>query len=628
MHNIEIADKRTFFWQWDTGCRLRVKDVEEGGQVHFYRDGMAEPFSVPVYKSGEDMVCDVPDEILQIPKKFAAYTYKIDEFGSKTYTSRTFTVESRPKPANYMYTPTERYDVHQVVNEAIDKIKDGIPSKSIIDVAELPEEDINTSLLYRTAEGVYWYDGVWHKVADESDLDILEADIEEAKSIAKGAHQAVSFGNYETMITALNALPKDTYKIPQSIMIVTLNVPDLWVSSIAEESVAYTYVDDDTLANEIKTNGSVQVGYYVLSALETQKVDLTDYVTRTDYCSQSKAGVMRVNPSGHGMQTDGNGYVYPLYPQPAEIDKRISRRWIDPANLDYCLKVGITGKKTVNNETSYGNQPTLTDEEKASALAWLGAVGKTDYASGANAGVIKVHNHEGLRMINGVLSPFFASGYEINNKAANFVLAPSHIDKVVKVGVTTNTETLTDEEKLAALKWLGALTDTDVAYTCSNYKHSAIVEGYLADFYGFATTDALAVIENRSAYALDVECTDGYGGVYKGTLSLANARGIELTGGFAVSIPASTIFNGAPEARIIVVYDVDTFNHKCSCDLESTGTYLSYTQKDNDAIGVSYTTKVTALRTVQPKVRNDALYLEGHPAIKSLMARIEALEKK
>lgn len=166
MHYIDIADARKFFWQWDTGCKLRVTGVEESGQVHFYRDGMTEPFHVPVYKLGEDFLCDIPDEILQIPKKFAAYIYDIDEFGSKTYISKTFMVESRPKPTNYIYTPTEKYDVKQVVKEAIDKIKDGIPSKSIFDVAELPQEDIDTTVLYRTADGVYWYDTKWHKICE------------------------------------------------------------------------------------------------------------------------------------------------------------------------------------------------------------------------------------------------------------------------------------------------------------------------------------------------------------------------------------------------------------------------------------------------------------------------------
>lgn len=94
-----------------------------------------------------------------------------------------------------------------------------------------------------------------------------------------GAAKAISFSNYSAMITEFNALDDDVYNIGQDINIVTLEVPDLWISSIQQTSVPYTYVDDETFTSALATNGYVQVGYYRLSALETQKVDLTDYVT-------------------------------------------------------------------------------------------------------------------------------------------------------------------------------------------------------------------------------------------------------------------------------------------------------------------------------------------------------------
>lgn len=102
-----------------------------------------------------------------------------------------------------------------------------------------------------------------------------------AKSIADGANQALSYNNYSAMITAFNALDDDVYKVGQNVMIVTLNVPDLWISEIASSSSTYTYTTDEAFTNALKTNGYVQVGYYKLSALETQKVDLTDYYTKT-----------------------------------------------------------------------------------------------------------------------------------------------------------------------------------------------------------------------------------------------------------------------------------------------------------------------------------------------------------
>ena len=66
-------------------------------------------------------------------------------------------------------------------------------------------------------------------------------------------------------------------------MIVTLEVPDLWVSDILGVCEPYTYTSDEDFVNELKTHGCVRVGYCVLSCLETQKVDLTDYILRPDF---------------------------------------------------------------------------------------------------------------------------------------------------------------------------------------------------------------------------------------------------------------------------------------------------------------------------------------------------------
>lgn len=132
-------------------------------------------------------------------------------------------------------------------------------------------------------------------IADEA-----KENSETAISIAKGANQSLTYQDYNEMITVFNSIDKDKYKVGQNILIVTLNVPDLWISAIEEESTPYTYVDDDTFTNELKTNGIIKVGYYILSALETQKVDLTEYVKNTDYITNSKAGIPRVL-SGYGV---------------------------------------------------------------------------------------------------------------------------------------------------------------------------------------------------------------------------------------------------------------------------------------------------------------------------------------
>jgi hypothetical protein len=98
------------------------------------------------------------------------------------------------------------------------------------------------------------------------------------------------------MITALNVLASTEYNVGQSIYIVTVDVPDLWISSVEQSSSTYIYVDDDTFVTALDTNGYVQVGYYKLSRLETGKVDLT--------------GVVKgVSANGTALTPDANGNV-------------------------------------------------------------------------------------------------------------------------------------------------------------------------------------------------------------------------------------------------------------------------------------------------------------------------------
>ena len=61
--------------------------------------------------------------------------------------------------------------------------------------------------------------------------------INEVNSIAKGAQQAISYDSYQTMVTAFNALSSTAYNLGQSIFIITLSVPDLWISGIGTQSI-------------------------------------------------------------------------------------------------------------------------------------------------------------------------------------------------------------------------------------------------------------------------------------------------------------------------------------------------------------------------------------------------------
>lgn len=170
--------------------------------------------------------------------------------------------------------------------------------------------------------------------------------INEVNSIALGNNQAIAFNNYETMVETFNSLPNTTYKVGQNIYIQTLNVPDLWVYSVENTSQTYTYTTDADLIDAILTNGYVQIGYYRISELETQQVDLTEYVKNTDYATTAKAGAIKANDlyafdvSG----TNGDARVrVKTYQQYGSLD---SRAFICKGTLENV----VTGKGLVSGE--------------------------------------------------------------------------------------------------------------------------------------------------------------------------------------------------------------------------------------------------------------------------------------
>ena len=112
-------------------------------------------------------------------------------------------------------------------------------------------------------------------LASKERVDVVE-------SIAKGAQQAKSFMDYATLVEVFNGLSADVYKSGQIFNIVTTKVPDLWVYGVAEESVPFTYTNDEEIVGLLDTNGTFQVGYYVFGAMETGKVNLEDYIKKTD----------------------------------------------------------------------------------------------------------------------------------------------------------------------------------------------------------------------------------------------------------------------------------------------------------------------------------------------------------
>ncbi len=91
------------------------------------------------------------------------------------------------------------------------------------------------------------------------------------------------------------------------------------------------------------------------------KVDLSEYVKKTDYATKDTAGVVKVFAS-RGISIDADGIIGLQSANKALVNEKKNTTYPIMSNMvDYAVKSGLTT-----------NTETLTDEEKEKVLAWLG----------------------------------------------------------------------------------------------------------------------------------------------------------------------------------------------------------------------------------------------------------------
>ena len=97
------------------------------------------------------------------------------------------------------------------------------------------------------------------------------------KKMIQNIPTARSFSTIQALVTALNGYSNTEINVGSNLYVQALNVPDFWVYERSETNTPYSYTTDQDLINSINQNGYVQIGYYKISKLETEKVDLTNY---------------------------------------------------------------------------------------------------------------------------------------------------------------------------------------------------------------------------------------------------------------------------------------------------------------------------------------------------------------
>ena len=126
---LTLNDGRSELWQWDTGRTLTVD--ADCSQVHFSNKVFGRSIDVDVV----DGVAIVPDILLQTDKDLNVWAFVGTAENGYTKISKTFKVNRRNKPADYVFTPPDQTTLGELV-ERLDKIEESQDPDAIKNAVE------------------------------------------------------------------------------------------------------------------------------------------------------------------------------------------------------------------------------------------------------------------------------------------------------------------------------------------------------------------------------------------------------------------------------------------------------------------------------------------------------------
>lgn len=105
---LTLNDGRSELWQWDTGRTLTVDT--DCSQVHFSNKVFGRSIDVNV----ADGVAIIPDVLLQTDKDLNVWAFSGTSENGYTKISKTFKVNRRNKPADYVFTPPDQTSLEEI----------------------------------------------------------------------------------------------------------------------------------------------------------------------------------------------------------------------------------------------------------------------------------------------------------------------------------------------------------------------------------------------------------------------------------------------------------------------------------------------------------------------------------
>jgi hypothetical protein len=149
---LKLKDGRKELYQWDVGVVADVT-IDNVDEVHFANLRFGKAFNVEV----KNKTVKIPTEVLQSGADVFCWAFVRGENGGYTKKEQTLNVEKRPRPADYVFEPTEILS-WETLKKQVENLEKGT-IKTITEQVKLL--DLETGLYNVKGGKVLWDEGNW-----------------------------------------------------------------------------------------------------------------------------------------------------------------------------------------------------------------------------------------------------------------------------------------------------------------------------------------------------------------------------------------------------------------------------------------------------------------------------------
>lgn len=409
---MRIDDSYAELTQWDTGRKIILDKSETCDQVHFTNRSFGSTIDMKTYQLNDDLVANIPDELLQSSSPLMVYCYVVRKDGESTTIVNEFSIRSRNKPLGYIYDPDDQTRIKEL-NEFVDntlKEMNGIKAEVEDTVVHQPKIQNGTWWIWSfdkndyvdsgvEAQGPQGEQGIKGETGDKGDSALING--VPTITIKGGTNIALEQTGTDLTINNTQKILMDfpDYIVTNGTMQDLLNSLDdnnlptgnIYLGGITCSDLPEGLMQAELKIESIKNSDDLSVYYFTITSTDvppylwtgtgfgsfsgwqarptaddvpTKTSDLTndthfisetevetEYVKNTAVATSTKLGLVKVaDNSGIELKTDGSICVNAAIEE--EIDaKTDTHKPIVPATLDYAVK-SVTTDEIKADETA------------------------------------------------------------------------------------------------------------------------------------------------------------------------------------------------------------------------------------------------------------------------------------